>query len=418
MTAPDLTEAARFLALIAPGERVTFQTFDDTARKDRKLSRILHGTLAEHAETLAGLNARGAGVFFMVNAGDGKQRNTDCVQRVRALFLDLDGSPLEPVQAASLPPHSIVESSPDRWHAYWRVSDCPLERFKPMQQAMAAQFAGDVKVCDLPRVMRLPGFDHRKGVPFRTRLVTARDALAYTLAELIAAFGPNTSNTLTMPTSNVKPMRRTLPDAIPEGERNITLLSLAAGLVRKGHDRKGVTDRLQRINAERCKPPLCATEADAIAARAIGYGSDGFTILRDDLLDSAEWKTLAPPVHDIIVMAFRRFDGFNNGNIALTFADFAGRDGFGNDRTFYKHRYAAIASGILVLVSEGGMTQTGRKPDLFAIAPQWLPDTSANGKNDRLRMPSKIPSYIDKQLSGDSSSGRASGRKPKKDMAA
>ena len=178
---------ARFLSLF--GDRFTFQTFDDSPHKSPALSRILHGTLREHAATLAGLNERGAGVFVMVNAGDGKGRKAGNVQRVRALFADLDGSPLAPVRAATLPPHCIVESSPGRWHAYWLLSDCPLDRFKPLQQAMAERFDADRKVCDLPRVMRLPGFDHRKGEPFASRIVTLdADRAPYRLADLVQAF--------------------------------------------------------------------------------------------------------------------------------------------------------------------------------------------------------------------------------------
>ena len=45
---------ARFLSLF--GDRFTFQTFDDSPHKSPALSRILQGTLREHAATLAGLN--------------------------------------------------------------------------------------------------------------------------------------------------------------------------------------------------------------------------------------------------------------------------------------------------------------------------------------------------------------------------
>jgi hypothetical protein len=368
--APD--DAARLLELLAPGEQVTFQTFDDAKRNRQGLTRILHGTLAEHAGTLASLNAHGAGVYWMVNAGDGKGRKASNVQRVRALYVDLDGSPLEPVAAATLPPHAIIESSANRWHAYWRVTGCPLADFKPLQQALAARFDADRKVCDLPRVLRLPGFDHRKGKPYRSRIIELHPRQPYTVAELVQAFDLRAPET-PAPVATVTPIRtRTLPDRIPQGERNATLLSLAAGLVRQGFDVQAVNDRLQRINAERCTPPLGADEVDAIATRAAGYGSDGFAMLPHKLLDSPEWKALPPAAHDVIVTAFRRYNGTNGDNIALTWADFQGREGFGQKGTFYRHRARAVASGILQRSREGRNGQTGRKPDLFGIAPQWL----------------------------------------------
>lgn len=119
---PD--DADTFLRIL--GDRHTFQTFGEgTANGKRELSCILHGTLAEHRATLGSLNARGAAVCVMVNAGDCNGRDAANVQSVRALFVDLDGAPLEPVKAAPLPAHCIVESSPNRWHAYWRIADCP-----------------------------------------------------------------------------------------------------------------------------------------------------------------------------------------------------------------------------------------------------------------------------------------------------
>ena len=184
---PDLDETRRFLDLLDPGcERWTFQTFDDDdTRKHGALIQVLHGTLDEHALDLSATNANGGGVFVMVNEGDFEGRSASNIKRVRALFADLDGAPLEPVLEASRenPPHIVVESSPGRFHVYWRVEGCPLEQFKPRQLALAAHFSGDRKVCDLPRVMRLPGFWHQKRKtpdqevnPFMTRLLGIEEA--------------------------------------------------------------------------------------------------------------------------------------------------------------------------------------------------------------------------------------------------
>lgn len=404
MTGPDLSEAARFLQML--GTRHTFQTFDDGNAKERTLSRILHGNLSQHAATLADLNARGAGVFVMVNEGDGKGRKADNVRRVRALFVDLDGAPLAPVTASPLPTHCTVESSPGRWHAYWCVSDCPPDQFTALQKLLAVRFDADPKVCDLPRVMRLPGFDHRKAAPFSVRLQSLReDVPPYSLAQIRQAFPLPAVVTLRPAPSDRTPSqsatRRRLPDTIPQGERNAALFSLARGLVSKGHAADQVNQRLQRINAERCTPPLCASEVDTIAANACAYGSDGFARLPHALLDSPQWKASARSTHEIVLLAFRRFDGRNNGRIALTWADFEGREGFGKKAAFYTAREAAVTAGFLILGSEGQHSQTGRKPDLFAIASCWLPN-SAWVRKGTLRMGTKGNPYIDKQVGGES----------------
>lgn len=419
-------DAERFLRAL--GGRLTFQTFDDNeARKSARdaaakaarrkpfdpLARKRHGTLAEHADTLADLNAQGAGVFVMVNEGDGKGRSNRNVQRIRAYFADFDGATPPDMASVPLPPHCVIESSPGRWHWYWWIEGAPLATFKAVQHAIAARFGSDASVNDLARVMRLPGFMHCKRKPFRTRLVELRDAPRYTHAQFVAAFGFDLAppaprahrnrvanaaqpNVTRLPTAQRH--KRTLPGAIAEGERNSTLLSLAAGLVRQGFDARAVNDRLQRINAERCIPPLGADEVDGIAGRAVGYGSDGFAMLPHSLLDSPEWKALPPPAHDIVLTAFRRYNGANNRNIALTWADFDGRPGFGQKHTFYRHRARAVASGILQTASEGSNTQRGKKPDLFAIAPQWIiPPVS---KKAPCASVEKVHPYIDKQSLG------------------
>lgn len=169
---PDLTIAQRFLDALEPRGRFTFQTFQDCkGSKNPALSRVLHGELDEHAAELERLQRLGAGVFVMVNKGDGKGRSASNVTRVRAHFVDLDGAPIEPVTSCELRPHIVVESSPHRWHAYWRVDSCPVDEFSLRQRALASRFGGDLVVSDLPRVMRLPGFWHLKGEPFMTNLV-------------------------------------------------------------------------------------------------------------------------------------------------------------------------------------------------------------------------------------------------------
>lgn len=175
---PDLSQTEKFLRLLDPQGVFTFQTFDDDKqRKIPALPHVYHGTLEQHHTKLTSLQQYGSGIFVMVNQGDGVVhpnyktcRTAANLIRVRALFADLDGAPLEPV-LQDLHPDIIVESSPRKWHAYFLTSDCALDAFKLRQQQIAAKFNSDPKVCDLPRVMRLPGFWHQKSTPFMTRII-------------------------------------------------------------------------------------------------------------------------------------------------------------------------------------------------------------------------------------------------------
>lgn len=176
---PDLDIAGKFLSMFdyECDGTFTFQTFDDDKQRSVEnkqlrgydpFAKVFHGELKEHQRTLQQMQQNRVGVFVMINHGDGVVhegkktcRTAANVTAVRALWVDLDGSPLDPVLAA-YPPDIVVESSPGRWHGYWLTNDCPLEDFSPRQKQIATKFNGDKSVSDLPRVMRLPGFWHQK----------------------------------------------------------------------------------------------------------------------------------------------------------------------------------------------------------------------------------------------------------------
>lgn len=182
MIAPSCSEfASEFLtALAGPSE-----TFDWRVIHKSGLVSKPKGTFEQVSPLLKKANDMGAGIFVMVNATDGSGQTAANVITVRAVFVDLDGAPLEPVKLAALKPHLIVESSPNKWHAYWFVdSQFPKELFTPVQKAIAKMFSGDLHVCDLPRIMRLPGFYHHKGEPFLSRIVEKNEAPAYSAEQI------------------------------------------------------------------------------------------------------------------------------------------------------------------------------------------------------------------------------------------
>jgi hypothetical protein len=188
-------DAEAFLQLLGGGfdARFTFQTFDDSPAKRKELAHIFHGTFADRADELRRANDDRAGVFVTVNETDGAGRMYSNVKRVRALFVDLDGAPLQPILEASAAPHIIVESSSDRWHAYWLVSDCALEQFRALQKGLIAKFGGDKSIHDLPRVMRVPGFIHAKGAAFCSRIHQLNERPTYAVTDLVAALALDTS---------------------------------------------------------------------------------------------------------------------------------------------------------------------------------------------------------------------------------
>lgn len=276
----NLVEATRFLTLLAPDQPVTFQTFVDD-KSNGNGARIFHGSLTEHWDMLARLNRDGHGIYLMVNEGDLTGRTASNVLRIRAVFVDLDGSPLDPIQDAPLKPHLVVESSPGRYHAYWLIDGLAPDLFKSVQRALAARFNGDSKVCDLCRVMRVPGFLHRKGTPFMTRIIKYNDLEAYGAEKFLGAFDIDTS--LGSAKNKVKPGNSTDGDLIYEGDRNRYLTSLAGAMRRKGASAEAIREALLMENEERCDPPLEDLEVLGIAASISRYDPDGREFALTDL---------------------------------------------------------------------------------------------------------------------------------------
>ncbi len=162
---------------------MTWQVFDDDpVRKDKTLARVLHGRLEDVASALAAANDAGCGVFVTVNETDLQGRKAANILGVRALFIDCDT--VRPT-AWHLPPSVIVESKAGP-HAYWLVCDGDLTTFSACQRRLIAHYHSDPVVNDLPRVMRLPGFDHRKGEPFTVRLGEAHADRGYSVADVMA----------------------------------------------------------------------------------------------------------------------------------------------------------------------------------------------------------------------------------------
>lgn len=341
----DTAMAARFLAALTGDAVHTFQTFAEADKSKRGQSRIIHGALGSRGRLLASLNDQGAGVFVMVNRGDGNGRQSSNVTAARALFVDLDGAPIEPVLDCQLPPRIVVESSPGKWHCYWPVVDLPLERFTDAQKALAHRFAGDPKVCDRARVMRLPGFVHRKAEEFQTRLVQA-DHAPLTWHEMVHAFDLGD--------------RFTLPDVIPEGERNSRLFKLAASAAARGVPEAEQLSKARKVNAQRCAPPLPDAELIELVSSAYRMPVQGGTGIPRALLDSPAYKAARVESRALMPVAYRRANPA--GLVTLPHSEVC--DWYPSAALLERHRKFAIADGLMTLAVAGSkaMPRKGRGP--------------------------------------------------------
>lgn len=165
-----VAQVERFLEALDPDARDwLFCTYEDFKGADKlepeELTRIKRGNITDRdlRQLLKRKNGAGAGVYVKLNETPGNSLMAEDVTRVRAVMLDLDGEALEPVLQCPLRPHAIVETSPSRFHVYWRVTDdFPIEQFEPIQRGLAKRFDGDPGVAKLSVLARLPGFKHMK----------------------------------------------------------------------------------------------------------------------------------------------------------------------------------------------------------------------------------------------------------------
>jgi hypothetical protein len=171
----DLKDADRFLSDLDPSGIFTFQSVDDdSVRNDKNLNRVLHGTFDEHKNELVKLNACGAGIFAMINRGDGRIHadkktclSNESVIAVRATFISIDDSTRLALRGGYSLVNRMVQSSVGRYDLYGFGREFPLSEFGRMQKRFAKSYKGILPVCELSAVMRLPGFINHKAREFR-----------------------------------------------------------------------------------------------------------------------------------------------------------------------------------------------------------------------------------------------------------
>jgi len=254
----DITTHTQLFLSLLSGEEFTFQSIDDK-KKRPFLAKQIHSSFDDAKDKLIRLNMMNIGVFVTINQTDGKGRKKENITKVRALFADLDGSPIQPILQARLKPHMVIESSKGKYHAYWLVDNCSLDEFSSYQKAIAVKFGSDPVVCDLPRVMRLPGFYHCKGKPFPVKikqlesckpysLNSIRNGLELKLEEGELTINDSTSNTL---------------GSLDKGSRNDTIFRIACSLKGRGESFEKATNELLSLN-QCAKPPLADSEVNCI----------------------------------------------------------------------------------------------------------------------------------------------------------
>lgn len=94
------------------------------------------------------------------------------IEQCRVFCVDIDSVGKIPKCNASL----IVESSPGKYHLYWKCAfSIGLEKWSAVQLALAAQYGGDFSLAEVTKTIRVPGVPRRtkEGKEFLPRIVRA-----------------------------------------------------------------------------------------------------------------------------------------------------------------------------------------------------------------------------------------------------
>lgn len=115
------------------------------------------------------MNAQRFEVYISMNSlhSDAHGRTKEDVEAVRHIYLDFDSNGTAAVEAlakrADIPPvNYLINSSPDKWQAIWKVSGFDKDQAETLQRGLARETGADIAATDVSRVMRLPGFYNHK----------------------------------------------------------------------------------------------------------------------------------------------------------------------------------------------------------------------------------------------------------------
>jgi hypothetical protein len=86
---------------------------------------------------------------------------------IRHLYADLDrdgsASLVAIEKSTEVPtPNYVLNTSPDKYQAIWRIEDVDLVQAETLLRAIAREFDGDMAATDAARVLRVPGFLNKK----------------------------------------------------------------------------------------------------------------------------------------------------------------------------------------------------------------------------------------------------------------
>jgi hypothetical protein len=114
-------------------------------------------------------NKEGYEIYVSMNTlrEDAHGRKKTDVGQIRHVYLDFDDNGSEAVRqmmthSGMSRPNHLIESSPGKWQAIWRVQGFEMLEAENLMRRMVREFGADPAAIDSARVLRLPGFYNHK----------------------------------------------------------------------------------------------------------------------------------------------------------------------------------------------------------------------------------------------------------------
>ena len=223
-------------------------------------------------------------ISFVVNGGGHSDKRVIESGSCTAQFMEMDGFDqdiqISLINSFPLTP-SIIVKTRKSLHTYWLLEDGDIKRFRNIQGSLADLFCSDPGIKNESRVMRMPGFEHRKQDPVKVEVIHFKPGLRYSQDQIIEAVGQMDFKSL-VKASNLSEEKKaeTLKryddlknkkiDSKSSGEspsmkgsdqeitshRVNTLVSKIAIFNNEGLSDEAIKAALTAINETQCKPPL------------------------------------------------------------------------------------------------------------------------------------------------------------------
>ena len=173
------TAAAYIRANFAPADRLAVVTLNrTTADAKQRIATTERIALDDFQRWLRFLNKEHYEIYVSMNTirEDANGRKKFDIAQIRHVYLDFDVNGTEAVRQmldrADMPaPNHIIESSPGKWQAIWRVEGFEAIHAENLMRGMVRDFGADPAAVDSARVLRLPGFyNHKYETPHFVRV--------------------------------------------------------------------------------------------------------------------------------------------------------------------------------------------------------------------------------------------------------